>query len=198
MRQVAIVFTTTGPSPKDGHRIQELMAVELSDGIPRANKLHQTYKLSDQMGGRSFAEQFDELNTFIGDAHVIVHQGNAWRKFMRTELRTIKSKTARRLLRDVVDVAEWAHTRFPKQRKDLASLARKIGRVPPDGAAGPGRDLQILAELASAIHQARILQPIAPEVKLAEAVHTSAEHVGIRPSLKERLKRYWNVLVGHA
>lgn len=207
MRQVAIAFKTTGASPKAGHRVSELLAAELSDGNPTGSKLHHIYTGGDQAEGKTFAAQFDELDRFIGDAHVIVHQGNVWRKFMRIELRPIKSKTARRLLRDIVDVSAWAHTRFPKQRKNLASLAKKVGHVQPEGEVGLKLDIQLLVGIACKMNPTPVeptstqTQPTAQPATLPmeSAPAPGKDEVPAVPKpLGERLRLCWRVLVGQA
>lgn len=207
MKQVAVAFSTSGPSPKAGHCISELLAAELSDSIPTGSRLHHTYRCVDQVEGKTFAEQFEELDKFIGEAHVIVHQGNVWRKFMRIELRPIKSKTARRLLRDIVDVSAWAHTRFPKQRKDLASLAKKVGYVPDAGEVGLRLDSQLLVGIASKMnpvpveHTSTQTKPTVEPATLTTAsapAHGKENLPAVPRSFGERLRMCWSVLVGQA
>ena len=200
MRQVVIAFATTGPSTRDGGRLRELLAVELSDGKATGNRLHQTHSAASRNDGRSFAEQFEELDAFIGNARVIVHHGALWRQFMRAELRDVKKPSARRLLRDFDDVMAWAHQRFPKQRKDLASLGRKVGVAVGDAVAGIQRDADLLVGIANAMKQ-----PAAEahaKAAVSSGARQSPDEATVPPfvqrSLGERLSLCWRVLTGQA
>src|SRR5881394_3167246 len=139
MRQIAIAFTTTGPSPKQGHRISELLAVEDVDGEAR-----RTYFLAfkpEILGERpTFLERLDALDELVGDAPIVVHNAAQWRKYLRVELRQLKKRGARRLLRQTVDVYRWAYQRHPKRRKDIAAIARRVGITPSSELSGLRRD----------------------------------------------------------
>lgn len=142
MKQVAIAFATTGPSPKDGHRISELALVE--QGSDR--RMH--FKVESE-GENTFAARFPEIDSFIGDASLVVLNGGRWRRFLRVELKAIKGRRARRLMREVIDVGDWAHQRFPRQRKNVTAIAKRLGITGNHLLQGLEREADLLALIAS-------------------------------------------------
>jgi hypothetical protein len=196
MRQVAIAFTTTGDKPKEGHRLRELLAVEISDWAPTGGRLHQTFARANEFDGRSFADQFDELDVFIGAAQIVVHDGGKWRRFLRIELLPLKSKGARRMLHDIADVTRWAHQRFPKQRKDLVSLGRRMGLVVSADAAGVARDSELLigiiGQMGASKPDAGSQRGTAHETPTA-AVGSASLKLG-RQTFTARLVTCWKIL----
>ena len=149
MRQVAIAFATTGPSPKQGHRVSELVAVEKLDGDADGRRIHLEFKVDEAQDKPTFAAQFDTLNDFIGDAAIVLHDAGRWRSFLRAELRNIKKRGARRLLNQTLDVSHWARSRYPKSRKSVEAIARKCG-------------VSARAELTGLFLEAEQLRRIAP------------------------------------
>lgn len=127
VRLVAIAFATTGPSPKTGGRISELVAVERFGDQSVGRTLHLYFKTEEaQFGKKTFSEQFELLEEFIGDSQILLHSAGIWRRFIREELRTIKKRGARKLLKQAIEIISLAHQRFPKQRKDIVSIARRL------------------------------------------------------------------------
>lgn len=154
MKQVAIAYATTGPAPKDGHRFSELVLVE--QGTDR--RLH--VKVEPE-GGNTFAAHFDKIDSFIGDASLVMLNGGRWRRFLRVELKAIKGRRARRLMREVIDVGDWAHQRFPRQRKSVTAIASRMGISGTKELTGLEREAELLALIAQQMNTSTL--PI-PEV----------------------------------
>ena len=195
MRQVAIAFTTTGPSPKEGHRISDLVAVEQTCGTRLGRTLHLIFRADDAQDEKpTLAMEFDELDELIADAPIVVHHAGLWRKFMRVELRDIKKRGARRLLKQVVDVTGWAHSRYPKQRKSLEAIARKCGIADPEGMTGLRLDAERIRLIAQLMSQEPTPAPVIPAVSVLppteEAPHVAGApaHVGWVQRLLDRFK----------
>jgi len=195
MKQVVVAFATTGNNPKEGHRFSELVAIEQVDGQP-GRRLHLKFKTDAAQEGKTFADQFDLLDDLIGDTPIVIHHAGQWRKFLRPELDAIKKRGARRLLKQTVDVSTWAQQRFPKQRKDLAAIARKVQVNIPAGLTG----IELEAEQQRLI--ATKMQPTPTVVASAAAVQTppanTTSHALIARGFGERIGLCWRVLTGKA
>lgn len=127
MRRVVISFATTGVSPKKGHRMSELVAIECKENEVKGRVLHLCFKVDGvQSANKSFAEQFHLLDEMIGSAKVVVLDRVIWRRFLRNEISGVKNRSARRLLKDAIDILTWARQKFPRQRKDVKSIARLL------------------------------------------------------------------------
>jgi DNA polymerase III subunit epsilon len=214
MRQVAIAFTTTGPSPKQGHRISELVAVEQVGSEQMKRTLHLFFKANDAASDKlTFATQFDALDQFIADAPIILHDTGAWRKFLRAELQGIKNKGARRLLTQVVDVSRWAHQRFPKHRKSVAAIAKRLNIVVSSELSGLRLTAEQLALIGKAIRSADAKSPQSVATEPVTATPAPTPEPGPTPEptpepaptvrrarpagLIEKLSAAWRVLVGY-
>lgn len=156
MKQVAIAFATTGPSPKDGHRFSELALVE--QGTDR--RLH--IKIEAE-GRNTFVARFHEIDNFIGDASLVVLNGGRWRRFLRVELKAIKGRRARRLMREVIDVGDWAHQRFPRQRKNVTAIANRMGISGTKELTGLEREAELLGMIAQQMNTSTLPIPEAGE-----------------------------------
>ena len=196
MKQVAVAFATSGLSPKQGHRISELVAIEQDDGNSTGRYLHLQFRIGDaQTAKPTFAEAFNRLDELIGDSPIIVHHAGHWRKFIRGELRSVKKRGAKRLLTQTVDVSGWAHSRFPKQRKSLAAIAQRVGVVVPTELSGLNLEVEQLRLIANAMKPPDA-KPQAPATTEATPMikPTSSEPTPTR--LSERVRLFWRSLVG--
>ena len=208
MRQVAIAFATTGPTPKRGHRISELVAVEKVDAEPVGKVLHLYFNAGDPASDKpSFAAQLDALDHFVADAPIVLHDPGVWRRFLRVELQGIKNKGARRLLTQVVDVSRWAHQRYPKHRKSVAALAKRLNIVASPDLSGLRLTAVQLALIGRAIQAADAeLHPQAAQVPVTPAPLPTAQQAPVPPApavpqakpagLLGRLGALWRAWVG--
>lgn len=189
MKQFAVAFTTTGNSPKDGHRFSEIVLLGQENGT--LNGQIASFKLAAEPtanGGMAFPAALAEIKVLVGDAELIVHNAGSWRRFLRVELKHIKRHGAADLLNKVIEVNGWAHQRFPRQRKDVASIARQAGIEIPTELAG----LELEAELLRRI--ANVMAPPAssPTAELKEQLDT---HLPER-NWVERIGNFWRSLRG--
>lgn len=182
MRQVVIAFATTGASPKKGHRMSELVAIECQENGVMGRVLHQHFKVDDtQSANKTFAEQFNLLDEMIGGANLIVHDRVVWGRFMRQEIGGKKNRSARRLLKDVTDIVTWARQKFPRQRKDVKSIARALQIKVERRLEGVRQEAEILFLIASRM-RCNSDEPIALNVDLVE----SGNSVGVSRGSERR------------
>lgn len=149
-RLVAIAFSATGLSPKQGGRISELIAIERVGDQSAGRVLRLYFKTEEtQLGKKTFSEQFELLDEMIGDSQIILYNAGIWRRFIREELRIIRKRSARRLLKQVIEVEFLVRKRFPRQRKDLASILKKLRIEEPPELDVLRRDAESLLLIAS-------------------------------------------------
>jgi len=200
MKQAVIAFTTTGPSPKDGHRFSEIVVVEVGDeahGSPPTR-----FALTDEK--QKFASVLPRLKSIVGDAAIVVHNAGKWRRFLRAELRTVKRHGAGRWLKDVIDVGAWAHQRFPRQRRDVGAIAGRLGICVSADLTGLALEVELLRQIAARMNTP--VEPVAPESSNkakpeAEAATKGASSATTSPavvpelrvgmSLAEKLDWFW-------
>jgi hypothetical protein len=98
-----------------------------------------------------------ELKSFVGNATLIVADSGRWRRFLRAELRAIKRHGAGRLLNELVDVGYWAHQRFPRQRRNVAAIARRLGIEFDKELVGLEREAELLRLIALEMNTSKTL-----------------------------------------
>jgi hypothetical protein len=162
MKQFAVAFTTTGSSPKEGHRFGEIVLVGHENGVPTGQ--HARFQLdtnptSDQQ--MTFPDVLAAMMTLVGDASLIVHDAGNWRRFLRAELKNIKRHGAGNLVNNVVEVRAWAHQRFPRQRKDVAAIARKAGVEVPANLSGLELEAELLCRIGNLMADPTTTSPVA-------------------------------------
>jgi hypothetical protein len=198
MKQVAIAFATTGPSPKDGHRFSELALVEQGSN----RRMH--LKVESE-GGNTFAARFAEIDSFIGDASLVLLNGGRWRRFLRVELKTIKGRRARRLMRDLIDVGDWAHQRFPRQRKNVTAIANRMGISGTKELTGLEREAELLGLIAQQMNTSAL--PIQEVGEASSPTGVTPSNPLTVPALPipvvghnwvERVGNFWRNLTGRA
>lgn len=88
MRRVAVAMSTTGPEPKQGHRITELAAVEMNGGAP-GKALHLRIAQDAPSGpgetGVPFSDALARWTQFIAGRPMVVHDAYEFRRFLRAE-----------------------------------------------------------------------------------------------------------------
>ena len=150
MMQFAVAFTTTGNSPKEGHRFNEIILIGQENG--ELNGQHARFKLTADPSSKyeaTFPVALTAMKALIGNSEVIVHNAGNWRRFLRVELRSIKRHGASHLMKNVIDVHAWAHQRFPRQRKDVVEIAKKTGIEIPTGLTGLDLEVELLRQIAN-------------------------------------------------
>lgn len=195
MKQVAIAFATTGPSPKNGHRFSELALVE--QGTDR--RLH--IKIETE-GKNTFAARFHEIDNLIGDASLVVLNGGRWRRFLRVELKAIKGSRPKELMHDVIDVGDWAHQRFPRQRKNVTAIAKRLGITVTNQFQGIEREADLLALIAQQMNTSP-MEPVSVIAEVVVGTGTREEAIPLvlpasiqQGNWAERVGNFWRSLTG--
>ena len=140
MREIVLDTETTGISPRDGHRIIEIGALELMHHLPTGNKLHfyinperdidegavavhglTSAFLSDKP---LFAEVVDEFLSFIGDAPLVIHNASFDMGFINAELDKIQHPPLP--MDRAIDTLAIARKKFPGAQANLDALCRRF------------------------------------------------------------------------
>lgn len=189
MKQFAVAFTTTGNSPKEGHRFREIVLVGQEGGIPNSEcarfKLDAASESNQQM---TFPVALAAIKTLVGDAALIVHDAGSWRRFLRAELKSIKRHGANHLVTNVVEIRSWAHQRYPRQRKDVTAVAKRAGIEIPEGLSGLDLEAELLRRIANLMS--------VPANTLAAVTKTQTTEQSNRRNWIERAGNFWRNLTG--
>jgi DNA polymerase III, epsilon subunit, Proteobacterial len=140
MREIVLDTETTGISPRDGHRIIEIGALELMHHLPTGSKLHiyinperdiddgavavhglTNLFLSDKP---LFSEIVDEFLSFIGDAPLVIHNASFDMGFINAELHKIQHPTLP--MERAIDTLAMARKKFPGAQANLNALCRRF------------------------------------------------------------------------
>ena len=195
MRQFVVAFATTGNTPKDGHRFSEIVLVGQEDG--RLNDQRAAFKLGEAAGQVAFPAALSAIKALVGDAQIVVHDAGKWRRFLRAELRTIKRHGATNLMSNVVDVGAWAHQRFPRQRRDVAAIARKAGVAVPAHISGLELEAELLRRIGNVMTRSAVAEESA--IVAVNALETTAVvAIPIRQGWAERIGNFWRGLTVRA
>jgi len=162
MREIVLDTETTGLDPEEGHRIVEIGAVELHNGLPTGAIYHQhidperpmpleafqIHGLGDDFlrGKPVFAAIVDALLDFLGDAPLVIHNAAFDMKMLNAELARL-GRPALPMSR-AVDTVAIARRRFPGAQASLDALCRRFG-VDNSGREKHGAllDCELLAEV---------------------------------------------------
>jgi DNA polymerase III subunit epsilon len=141
MREIVLDTETTGLDPADGHRIVEIGCVELIDHIPTGATFHRylnperlvplesqrVHGLTDQfLADKEFFHQIaGELDEFLGDAPLVIHNAAFDIKFLNAELLRVM-RPAIPLAR-AIDTIEIAKAKIPGARYSLDELCKRFG-----------------------------------------------------------------------
>ena len=140
MREIVLDTETTGMSPRDGHRIIEIGALELMHHVPTGNKLHIYINperdiddgavavhgltnafLSDKP---LFGEIVDEFLSFIGDAPLVIHNASFDMGFINAEFAKIQHPPMP--MDRAIDTLAMARKKFPGAQASLNALCRRF------------------------------------------------------------------------
>lgn len=141
MREIIFDTETTGLDPKDGHRVVEIGAVEISNLIPTGRVFHvyinperdmpeeafRVHGLSGEFlsGQKKFAEIASEFLDFIEDSPLVAHNAEFDVRFLNAEFATLKLPplaSAR-----IVDTLAMARRRNPGSPASLDALCQRYG-----------------------------------------------------------------------
>ena len=140
MREIVLDTETTGISPRDGHRIIEIGALELMHHLPTGKNLHIYINperdiddgaiavhgltnafLSDKP---LFAEIVDKFLSFIGDAPLVIHNASFDMDFINSELEKIQYPSLP--MDRAIDTLAMARKKFPGAQANLDALCRRF------------------------------------------------------------------------
>jgi len=141
MREIVLDTETTGLSPKEGHRIVEIGAVELMNHMPTGKTYHQYINPQRDMPAEAFAvhglgEDFlrdkpvfshiaEAFIDFAGDARLVIHNASFDMAFINAELGWIQRPIIP--LDRAIDTLEIARRKFPGSPASLDALCRRFG-----------------------------------------------------------------------
>ena len=164
MREIILDTETTGLDPEAGHRIVEIAALEVIDGVTTGKMFHsyvnperdmpdEVYRIHGLSQGfleqhPRFAVIADEFVDFIGGATLVIHNAEFDMRFINAELARLRKGPIG--MDSVVDTVELARRRFPGAQASLDALCRRFGI---DNSArtthGARLDAELLAEVYS-------------------------------------------------
>ena len=140
MREIVLDTETTGLDPHDGHRVVEIGAVEIFNGLPTGQTYHQYINPERNMPEEAFAvhglgDNFlkdkpkfshiaDDFLSFVRDAQLVIHNADFDMKFINAELaRANKSVIP---MQKIVDTLQIARKKFPGSPASLDALCRRF------------------------------------------------------------------------
>ena len=141
MREIALDTETTGISPRDGHRIIEIGALELMHHLPTGRKLHLYINpereiddgavavhgiTSDFLADKPvFADIVDEFLAFVGDDPMVIHNASFDMGFLNAELKRVDRPVLP--MAQSIDTLMMARKKFPGAQANLDALCRRFG-----------------------------------------------------------------------
>ena len=141
MREIALDTETTGISPRDGHRIIEIGALELMHHLPTGRKLHLYINpereiddgavavhgiTSDFLADKPvFADIVDEFLGFVGDDPMVIHNASFDMGFLNAELKRLDRPVLP--MTQSIDTLIMARKKFPGAQANLDALCRRFG-----------------------------------------------------------------------
>jgi DNA polymerase III subunit epsilon len=141
IREIVLDTETTGLSPRDGHRIVEIGAVELINHMPSGQSFHvyldpqrDMPKEAEAVHGLSaaflkgkplFGTVADDFLTFIADSVMIIHNASFDMTFINAELKSVGKPAIN--MNQVVDTLAIAKQKFPMASNSLDALCKRFG-----------------------------------------------------------------------
>jgi DNA polymerase III subunit epsilon len=140
-REIVLDTETTGLSPRDGHRIVEIGAIELLNHMPTGQFFHiyldpqrDMPKEAEAVHGLSamflkgkplFGEKADEFLTFIADSTLVIHNASFDMTFINAELKALGKAAIP--MTQVIDTLAIAKQKFPMASNSLDALCKRFG-----------------------------------------------------------------------
>ena len=140
MREIVLDTETTGISPRDGHRIIEIGALELMHHLPTGKTLHIYINPERDIDDGAvavhgltsafltdkplFAEIVDEFLFFIGDSPLVIHNASFDIGFINAELDKIQHPPLP--MDRAIDTLAMARKKFPGAQANLDALCRRF------------------------------------------------------------------------
>ena len=140
-REIVLDTETTGLSPRDGHRIVEIGAVELINHMPTGQTFHvyldpqrDMPKEAEAVHGLSaaflkgkpvFAAVVDDFLSFLGDSLLVIHNASFDMSFINWELQAVGKTVIDS--GHVLDTLAIARQKFPMASNSLDALCKRFG-----------------------------------------------------------------------
>ncbi|MGB2206273.1 MAG: DNA polymerase III subunit epsilon [Candidatus Puniceispirillaceae bacterium] len=140
MREIALDTETTGISPRDGHRIIEIGALELMHHLPTGRKLHLYINPEREIDDGAvavhgitndfladkpvFADIVDEFLGFVGDDPMVIHNASFDMGFLNAELKRLERPVLP--MAQSIDTLMMARKKFPGAQANLDALCRRF------------------------------------------------------------------------
>ncbi len=162
MREIALDTETTGLDPSSGDRIVEIGCVELFNHIPTGksfqrylnpersmpNEAFQVHGLGDDFlaDQKLFADVADDLEDFLGDDPLVIHNAEFDMRFLNAELERMNKPPLP--LSRAIDTVKMARQKFPGSPASLDALCRRFEiSTSARSLHGALLDAQLLAEV---------------------------------------------------
>jgi DNA polymerase III subunit epsilon len=143
MRQIFLDTETTGLSPKQGHRIVEIAAIEVIDGAITQNHIHfyinpvrEIDVAAEAVHGLSlvflkdkpiFADVANDIISFINGTELIIHNAPFDIGFLNAEFKLLGLSPVEEIINKVTDTFKLAKQLRPRQRNSLDALCQHFG-----------------------------------------------------------------------
>jgi len=140
MREIVLDTETTGISPRDGHRIIEIGALELMHHLPTGRSLHLYINperdidegaiavhgiTSDFLADKPiFADVVEEFLAFIATDPLVIHNASFDMAFINAELSRVDRPTL--AMDQSIDTLAMARKKFPGAQANLDALCRRF------------------------------------------------------------------------
>ncbi len=140
MREIALDTETTGISPRDGHRIIEIGALELIHHLPTGRSLHfyinperdidkgaiavHGITLDFLADKPIFADVAEEFLAFIGSDPLVIHNASFDMAFINAELARVDRPILS--MSQSIDTLAMARKKFPGAQANLDALCRRF------------------------------------------------------------------------
>lgn len=206
-REIILDTETTGLSPKDGHRIIEIGALEMIDKVLTGEKFHfyinperdipeEAYKIhgiSSQFlqDKPIFQDVVDEFLHFIKDGILVIHNAPFDIKFLNYELSLLKQSSLE--LDKTIDTLLIARKVFPGARVNLDALCR---RFKIDNSSrqyhGALKDAELLSEVYIELTGGRqtsfiLKKTVKEEIFINDSQHVPRQQIIVCPTEQELL-----------
>ena len=140
MREIVLDTETTGISPRDGHRIIEIGALELMHHLPTGRSLHLYINPERDIDEGAiavhgmtldfladkpvFADVVHDFLAFIGDDPLVIHNANFDMAFINSELTRVDCPVL--TMDRAIDTLAIARKKFPGAQANLDALCRRF------------------------------------------------------------------------
>jgi DNA polymerase III subunit epsilon len=140
-REIVLDTETTGLSPRDGHRIVEIGAIELINHMPSGQSFHAYLDPQRDMpreaeavhglsasflaGKPLFGTVVDDFLSFISDSLLIIHNASFDMAFINAELKAVAKPNI--APSQVLDTLAIAKQKFPMASNSLDALCKRFG-----------------------------------------------------------------------